>query len=101
MRLFSQTGEQQCALNIGGGGSPIVVEFSTIVPSRNFSPDRARCLMKELPRGNVENHRDPPSGERRGENFSWTETAEKDRTDRDGRKIKGIKRRPINFRKPG
>jgi len=85
----------------GSDFSPIVVEFSTIVPSRNFPPDRDRCLMKELPRGNVENHRDPHSGERRGENFSWTEAAEKDRTDRDGQKIKSIKRRPINFRKPG
>lgn len=39
--------------------------LSTIVPSGDFPPGRARYLMKEFPRGNVKNHRGPLR-ERRG-----------------------------------
>lgn len=80
-RAFSaKQEEQQCALNVGeewelhgSDFSPITVEFSTIVPSGDFPPGRARCLMKELPRRNVENHRETSSRERWEKKFPWTE----------------------------
>lgn len=46
----------------GSDFSPIAVEFSAIVPSSDFPRGRARCLMKELSCGNVENHRDLSGG---------------------------------------